>query len=447
MSASIRARVSSQMAYKVKRAALLEVDCSIKYQFSMLRDYGNELIRADPDTTVDIKCDFSITSKNPVFKRMYICLGALKNGIKAGCRSVIGLDGAHLKSAFGGQLLIAVGLDANDTSWVIAYAMVEMENKDSWIWFLQLLCKDLEIEEYGAGWVFISDKQKGLKPAFEEVVPSAHIRFCVRHMWTNFTKLFPGKVMKDQMWKCAKSTTMPYYLNDMEEMKALDEDAYNWMTARKKPLVIMFEEIRLKLMKRIQVLEKSKAKAATNCTPTFNGEDEAEVENIEGNKNVVNLRLRTCSCRRWDLTGIACKHAVSAINFLRQDLDEYVADCYFKKRYMAIYSNFIKAVNSMDLWGRYEDPPILPPTYSRQPAEGKLGRQQRSLKCGNCHQVGHNVKTCQRHLPPKENKKRKVNNEEGQGSDQAKRGKKGSMSANELRKKARERAEYQRVIS
>ncbi|XP_040369906.1 uncharacterized protein LOC121051504 isoform X2 [Rosa chinensis] len=323
--------------------------------------------------------------------------------------------------------------------------------------------------------------------------------------------------MKDQMWKCAKSTTMPYYLNDMEEMKALDEDAYNWMTedekppkhwcraffnttsncdimdnnlcesfnswiveARKKPPVTMFEEIRLKLMKRIQVrrakmeayegnicpkprqvLEKSKAKAATDCTPTFNGGDEAEVENIEGNKNVVNLRLRTCSCRRWDLTGIPCKHAVSAINFLRQDPDEYVADCYFKKRYMAIYSNFIKAVNSMDLWGRCEDPPILPPTYSRQPgrpktqrikdfseklqtAEGKLGRQQRSLKCGNCHQVGHNVKTCQRHLPPKENKKRKVSNEEGQGSDQAKRGKKGSMSANELRKKARERAEYQR---
>ncbi|XP_062014217.1 uncharacterized protein LOC133730686 [Rosa rugosa] len=151
MNASIRARVSSQMTYKVKRAALLEVDGSIKFQFAWLRDYGNELKRADPDTTVDIKCDFSSTSKNPVFKRMYICLGALKNGIKAGCRSVIGLDGAHLKSAFGGQLLTAVGLDANNTSWVVAYAMVEMGNKDSWIWFLELLCKDLKIKEDGAG--------------------------------------------------------------------------------------------------------------------------------------------------------------------------------------------------------------------------------------------------------------------------------------------------------
>ncbi|XP_024190465.1 uncharacterized protein LOC112194459 [Rosa chinensis] len=288
MSQNIRARVSTQMAYKATRAALLEVEGTIRYQFTRLKDYASELKRVDPETTVDIRCDFSNTRNDPVFKRMYICLGALKNGIKAGCRSVIGLDRAHLKSCFGGQLLTAVGTDANNTSWVVAYAMVELESKDSWIWFLELLCKDLEIKEDGAGWVFLSDKQKGLKPAFEKVVPSAYIRFCIRHMWTNFPKLFPGKVMKDQMRKCAKSTTLPYYLNDMEEMKALDEDAYKWMTdderppkhwcraffnttsncdimdnnlsesfnswiveVRKKPPVTMFEEIRVKIMKRI----------------------------------------------------------------------------------------------------------------------------------------------------------------------------------------------------
>ncbi|KAB2637125.1 hypothetical protein D8674_027659 [Pyrus ussuriensis x Pyrus communis] len=41
-------------------------------------------------------------------------------GFKVGCRPLIGLDGCHLKSRHG----------------VIAYAVVEMENKDSWIWFL-----------------------------------------------------------------------------------------------------------------------------------------------------------------------------------------------------------------------------------------------------------------------------------------------------------------------
>ncbi|XP_024190660.1 uncharacterized protein LOC112194674 [Rosa chinensis] len=524
MSASIRARVSRSMAYRAKRIALLEVEGSIREQYDRLRDYGMELQRVDPATSIDIKCDFNNKKKLPIFKRMYICLGALKNGFKAGCRAVIGLDGAHLKSCFGGQLLTAVGIDANNTSWVVAYAMVELETKDSWIWFLELLVKDLSIENDGAGWTFISDKQKGLKPAFEDVVPSASIRFCARHLWTNFTKLFPGKVMKDQMWKAAKSTTLPYFLKEMEEMKSLDVDAYNWLTAperppkhwsrvyfrtcnncdilinnmcesfnalileaRGKPPITMFEEIRMKLMRRIQirkdkmatyhgnicpkarnVIEKNKVKAAEDCISIFNGGDQAEVENIEGSKNVVDLAARTCSCRRWDLTGIPCKHAISAIFGKREDVDHYVADCYLKSTYMTIYSNLFMPVNSMDMWSRSEEPTILPPQYSRQPGRpktkrikdpseklqdsvGKLGRVQRSFKCGNYNQVGHNVKTCQRHLPPKEkktsvvSKKRKENNEAGQGSgNQSKRGKKGPMTANELRQKVKERAEYQR---
>lgn len=89
------------------------------------------------------------------------------------------------------------------------------------------------------------------------------------------------------------------------------------LEARGKSPVTMFEELRVKLMKRIanrkrkmeayhgnicpnirEIVEKTKLKAATDCTPTFNGGDIVEVENIEGTKNVVNLARRTCTCRR-----------------------------------------------------------------------------------------------------------------------------------------------------
>ena len=107
---------------------------------------------------------------------------------------------------------------------------------------------------------------------------------------------------------------------------------------------------------------------------------------------------------------------------------------------MAIYNNCIYPINSIDMWSRCEGPAILPPSYSRMPGrpkstkrkkdqsekfkdaskntEGKLGRQQRSLKCGICDIVRHNKITCHRHLPPKENKKRKAINEGHQVSDQ-----------------------------
>lgn len=232
MSADIKAMVSKQMAYRAKREALRVIEGGIREQFARVRDYGMELMRVDPSTTVDIKCDYNNPKQLPVFKRMYICLGALKKGFKAGCRSIIGLDGCHLKSVFGGQLLTAVGVDANNTTWVIAYAMVEMESKDSWVWFLNLLAKDLSIKDDGVGWTFISDKQKGLLPAFDQVIPLADHRFCVMHMWTNFNKLFLGLVMKDQMWACAKATTLPYFQKEMNTMKELELDAYNWLTRK-----------------------------------------------------------------------------------------------------------------------------------------------------------------------------------------------------------------------
>lgn len=230
MAATVKARVSTQQAYRAKKAALQLLEASIKEQYARIRDYAAELKRVDPNTTIDIKCDFLDEEQLPVFKRMYVCLGALKMGFRAGCRSILGLDGCHLKSCYGGQLLTAVGLDANNTTWVLSYAMVEMESKDSWEWFLDLLVKDLNIRDEGAGWTFISDKQKGLLPAFAKVMPLAQHRFCVRHLWTNFNKLFPGKVLKDQLWACAKSTTENYFIKEMVLMKQLDPLAYDWLS-------------------------------------------------------------------------------------------------------------------------------------------------------------------------------------------------------------------------
>ena len=73
-----------------------------------------------------------------------------------GCRPIIGIDGCHLKGSFGGQLLCAIGKDANDNMFPIAYAVVEQELKDSWTWFLTCLLKDIGQKTL----TFISDQQK-----------------------------------------------------------------------------------------------------------------------------------------------------------------------------------------------------------------------------------------------------------------------------------------------
>ena len=59
-----------------------------------------------------------------------------------------------------GELLSAVGRDANNQIYPIAWAVVEYENKNSWGWFLGRLQKDIYIPYGAEGWVFIIDQQK-----------------------------------------------------------------------------------------------------------------------------------------------------------------------------------------------------------------------------------------------------------------------------------------------
>ena len=90
---------------------------------------------------------------------MYVCLQTCKDGFKVGCRKIFSLDGCFLKDYYGGHLLVAFGIDANDCIYPLAYTAVESENYNFWSWFLLLLRGDLDISN-SYHWSFMSDKQK-----------------------------------------------------------------------------------------------------------------------------------------------------------------------------------------------------------------------------------------------------------------------------------------------
>lgn len=128
-------------------------------EYSRIYDYQLELLRSNPGSTVVVYLDPDIEG-NQVFERFYVCFDALKKGFLARCRKVIGLDGCWFKGAHNGNLLCAIGRDANNQMYPIAWAAVPIENYDSWYWFLSLLQKDLNINNGGLQWVVISDQQK-----------------------------------------------------------------------------------------------------------------------------------------------------------------------------------------------------------------------------------------------------------------------------------------------
>ncbi|CAI9281228.1 unnamed protein product [Lactuca saligna] len=66
-----------------------------------------------------------------------------------------------------GELLSVVGRDANNGIYLIAWAVVCVENKENWRWFLDLLIDDLG-HNLGYGYSVISDQHKGVAEALNE---------------------------------------------------------------------------------------------------------------------------------------------------------------------------------------------------------------------------------------------------------------------------------------
>ncbi|KAL4574492.1 hypothetical protein LXL04_021324 [Taraxacum kok-saghyz] len=186
--------------------------------------------RCDTGTNVKIQVhsEPNLSLQTRVFKRIYICLGALKNGFKAGCRDFLRLDGTFMKGPYPGQILTAVGLDSNNGIYPLAYAVVESENTNSWTWFLENLAEDLDLTPR-CNFTFISDRQKGILPAIAKVFPAAEHRYCLRHVYENMKLSCKDKVLEDLVWKCGKATSIPGFDKAMEYLKKVNEHAHAWL--------------------------------------------------------------------------------------------------------------------------------------------------------------------------------------------------------------------------
>ncbi|KAM7510789.1 hypothetical protein LguiB_009664 [Lonicera macranthoides] len=168
--------VSVSQAYRTRKKAMRRIQGTYTKQYAKLWDYMEEVRRTNLGSTIVMKVDEqSLSEAQPKFLRLYMCFAACKQGFLAGCKPFIGVDGCHLKSHHKGILLAAIGVDANNFMFPIAVAVVEGETKSYWSWFLELLKEDVGVINQH-GWTFMSDKQKGLIHAFEEVMPLVHHR-------------------------------------------------------------------------------------------------------------------------------------------------------------------------------------------------------------------------------------------------------------------------------
>ncbi|OMO71489.1 Transposase, MuDR, plant [Corchorus capsularis] len=152
--------VNLSMVRRAKKLLVDEVFLNYEKEFSHLEEYAAALKEHSPGTSVWMKCNIDDPEKpGKVFERYYICIEGLKKGFTLGCRQFLGLDGCWLKSLTKGELLVAVGRDANNQMFPVAWCLVENECKQTWAWFLERIMGDLDLGD-GRGWVLMTDQMK-----------------------------------------------------------------------------------------------------------------------------------------------------------------------------------------------------------------------------------------------------------------------------------------------
>ena len=212
------------------------------------------------------------------------------------------------------------------------------------------------------------------------------------------------------------------------------------LDARTKGFITMNEVIRTLLMKRIQKkrmlmmrrkeefcpkiikkLEKAR-QISWYYRSDWSGGDKYQVFGADG-QYVVDKREHTCTCRRWQLTGIPCHHAISAMNVNNESPESYLHRCYRVETYLRIYSHFLNPTNGKQLWEKSNMPPIIPPEpvnlkrgkktllRRREPDEiqrgsqgprggvdpsqpARISRAGGSMTCTVCGGKGHNRRSC-----------------------------------------------------
>ncbi|KAL0392743.1 UNVERIFIED_CONTAM: hypothetical protein Sradi_2497100 [Sesamum radiatum] len=113
-----------------------------------------------------------------------------------------------------------------------------------------------------------------------------------------------------------------------------------------------------------KVVEKNMDKAV-DCIPIKSDDVHYEISCYDCARYVVNLQNKTCTCRKWDLTSIPCKHGVSAICCQNLDPEDFVNPCYSVAVFIEVYKHAILPVNSPKLLEKTGMIPPLPPNFGR----------------------------------------------------------------------------------
>jgi hypothetical protein len=214
------------------------------------------------------------------------------------------------------------------------------------------------------------------------------------------------------------------------------------LEARELPILSMLDRIKGQLMTRNYNKQKEQAKwpggvcpkikkkvlkhveFSNNCYVDGAGDglfSVAEMFSSTPIEYIVDLKAKTCSCNRWQKSGIPCPHVVAVARKEEFDPVTLVDKCYSIEMHKRAYGNIVYPCKDRSEWEKMNGPPILPPSYkkhvgrptkNRRKAPGevdcrgggkRMSRHGVIMHCSYCGHPDHNRNGCywyKNDLPP-----------------------------------------------
>ena len=420
-----------KQAWRAKERGLATIYGSSEEGYCLLPSYCEQIKRTNPGSVAQV---FTTGADNR-FQRLFISFFGSIYGFLNGCLPIVGLGGIQLKSKYLGTLLSATSFDADGGLFPLAFGVVDMENDESWMWFLSELQKALEMNtENMPQLTFLCDGQKGIADAVKRKFPSSSHAFCLRHLSESIGKEFKNSRLVHLLCKAAYATTTIHFKEKMLEISEVSSAAAKWLQqfppsrwalvyfegtryghlssnidefnkwileARELPVIQVIERIHSKLTVEFQdrqlksnswfsVLAPSAEKRmieAINHASAFQvlRSDEVEFEVLSSERSdIVNIGTHSCSCRGWQFYGIPCSHAAAALISCQKDVYAFTEKCFTVAGYHKAYAETIHPIPEKIGWRKLGEAPmddddaqvVRPPNFRRPP-----GRPEKTRIC------------------------------------------------------------------
>ncbi|PWA89680.1 transposase, MuDR, MULE transposase domain protein [Artemisia annua] len=447
MNLALNIDISYKKAWRGKQIALQATQGCPKASYEQLPYYFHYLKLANEGTVTHIDTD-----DEGQFKQCFLAFGVAVRSFLRFMRPLIIIDAAHLKGRYLGTNLAAVAMDENNQIIPIATGVTHSETGESWTWFLSKLKECIgEVP----GLAIISDRHFGIGLACKNVFPNAFHGYCCRHLMMNCN--MQSDQLKVLYWKTCKAYTRAEFDRCVACIRVMRpaayrklEDAgfekwsrayypanrYNYMTSnsvesinsltrevRRVPITMLMDWYR-QLLQRWYFERRSKyedaldeevsdwatAKIYDRIIKSVNWtvKDIHKMNKYEVKDNrrghIVDLTEGTCSCRKWELSGLPCGHvcAVARVTGLTS-VEGLVKDWFLRTTLKNTYLGMFNPTQDVATWETRDDLQVVlaPVIIKRQAGRPKnkdripsQGEEPVRKQCTRCGANGHNREIC-----------------------------------------------------